>query len=143
METWDVFISHVSEDKEYIVEPLVRALEQNGISCWYDKNNIGWGDNLTSSISDGLNQSKYVLVVLSQAFISKGWTKAELNSMLNQEISSKQKKVLPLIVGNETEIIDGFPFLKDKYYIIWDGYSTNIVNELQKLLEKKSLSLLY
>ncbi len=97
METWDVFISHASEDKETIVEPLVQVLEENGISCWYDNNKIGWGDSLTNSINNGLKTSQYVLVVLSEAFIKKGWAKAELNAMLSMEFSNGQKKVLPLI----------------------------------------------
>ena len=142
METWDVFISHASEDKEYIVEPLVRVLEQNGISCWYDKRNIGWGDSLIDSISDGLNKSEYVLVVLSQTFVAKGWTNAELNSMLSTEISSEDKKVLPLIVAGEEYILNKFPLLKDKKYLVWNGHSKHIVDELKKVLGRESDSLL-
>ena len=142
METWDVFISHASEDKEYIVEPLVRVLEQNGISCWYDKRNIGWGDSLIDSISDGLNKSEYVLVVLSQTFVAKGWTNAELNSMLSTEISSEDKKVLPLIVAGEEYILNKFPLLRDKKYLVWNGHSKHIVDELKKVLGRESDSLL-
>ncbi|HHH54646.1 MAG TPA: TIR domain-containing protein, partial [Bacteroidetes bacterium] len=42
----DIFISHASEDKHTIIEPLVQILEQNGISYWYDNEDIGWGDNI-------------------------------------------------------------------------------------------------
>jgi len=142
METWDVFISHASEDKEYIVEPLVRVLEQNGISCWYDKRNIGWGDSLIDSISDGLNKSEYVLVVLSQTFVAKGWTNAELNSMLSTEISSEDKKVLPLIVASEEYILNKFPLLRDKKYLVWNGRSKHIVDELKKVLGREVNDLL-
>jgi len=134
MKTWDVFISHASEDKETIVEPLVQLLEENGISCWYDKKDIGWGDSIVESISDGLKKSKYALVVLSENFISKGWTKAELNSMLNMEIDNGQKKVLPLIVGDEKKIIGKLPLLQDKKYIVWNKKSSHIVYELRKVL---------
>ncbi len=39
---WDVYISHASEDKQY-VETLVEALESAGISVWYDMNVLQWG----------------------------------------------------------------------------------------------------
>ena len=92
METWDVFISHASEDKESIVEPLMQVLEENGVSCWYDDNNIGWGDSLIDSINNGLKKSQYVLVVLSETFLTKGWVRAELNTMLSMEFSNGQKR---------------------------------------------------
>ena len=134
MKTWDVFISHASEDKETIVEPLVQLLEENGISCWYDKKDIGWGDSIIDSINDGLKKSKYALVVLSENFISKGWTKAELNSMLNMEIDNGKKKVLPLVVGNEKKIIEELPLLRNKKYIVWDKNSSFIVDKLREVL---------
>ena len=136
MGTWDVFISHASEDKETIVEPLVQLLEENGISCWYDKKDIGWGDSIVESISNGLKKSKYALVVLSENFISKGWTKAELNSMLNMEIENAQKKVLPLLVGDEKEIIERLPLLRDKKYLIWEDNPFDIAKQLLVVLNK-------
>lgn len=44
-EKWDVFVSHASEDKAY-VDPLVTALEAAGISVWYDRLVLKWGDDL-------------------------------------------------------------------------------------------------
>lgn len=139
METWDVFISHASEDKESIVEPLVQVLKENGISCWYDDNDIGWGDSLSDSINNGLKKSQYVLVVLSEAFITKGWAKAELNAMLSMEFSNGQKKVLPLIVGDEQTCINELPLLGDKKYIVWGVANlSTIVNEVKKVLKKQT-----
>ena len=135
MKTWDVFISHASEDKDAIVEPLVQLLEEHNISCWYDKKDIGWGDSIVNSISNGLKKSKYALVILSENFIAKNWTKTELNSMLNIEISNGQKKVLPLIIGEEKEIIKELPLLQDKRYIKGED-KNKIIDELNKILGK-------
>jgi len=129
----DIFISHASEDKPTIITPLIKALKQNNISYWLDQEEIEWGDSLIDAISDGLKKSQYVLVVLSQAFISKGWTKAELNSMLNLEISKGDKKVLPLIVGDEESILKALPLLRDKRYLVWGGNVVAIVDELKRV----------
>ena len=37
METWDVFISHASEDKEDIARPLYYRLKDLGLKVWYDE----------------------------------------------------------------------------------------------------------
>lgn len=65
---WDVFISHASEDKPY-VEPLAKALEAAGVSVWYDRLVLEWGDDLRPMIDNGLVNCRYGIVVLSKAFL--------------------------------------------------------------------------
>ena len=36
-QSFDVFISHASEDKDEIVRPLAHALMQQGLDVWYDE----------------------------------------------------------------------------------------------------------
>ena len=136
MKTWDVFISYASEDKEEIVEPIIKALKQQNITYWYDKEGIKWGDSIVKEVNKGLNESKYGLFILSERFINKGWTTAELNSLLNEEFSNGQKKVLPLIVGDEQEILKSLPFLKGKKYLIWDRHCKEIINNLNLILSE-------
>ena len=70
---YDIFISHASEDKDAIVRPLVTILERLSVRVWYDEFSLQLGDSLTASIDKGLQESKYGLVVLSKAFLSKRW----------------------------------------------------------------------
>ena len=60
------FVSHSSVDKPY-VEPLVKALEAAGISVWFDKIAMEWGDSLRSEIDRGLAACRYGIVVFSKA----------------------------------------------------------------------------
>jgi hypothetical protein len=69
---WDVFISHASEDKDF-VRPLAVSLNQLGVDVWYDEFALELGDSLSKSIDKGLVNCKYGLVVISPAFIGKGW----------------------------------------------------------------------
>jgi len=92
--TYDVFISHATEDKPY-VEPLVEALEAAGIKVWFDKTALEWGDDLRPSIDRGLANCRYGIVVLSKAFLGKKkWTEYELNSLFALEQPGK-KIILP------------------------------------------------
>ncbi len=71
--TRDIFICHATEDKDDVVRPMAEAFSQAGISCWYDEAEIKWGDSITQKVNEGLHISRYVIVVLSSAFMAKKW----------------------------------------------------------------------
>jgi len=120
----DVFICHASEDKSTVVEPLVDALDKAGISFWYSEAEIKWGDSITKKVNYGLKKSRYVIVVLSQAFMAKNWPEREFNAAMNIETTSGKVRVLPLIVGDksdEKKILLNYPILNDKFYLSWSA----------------------
>jgi hypothetical protein len=86
MSTWDVFISHASEDKEAFVQELAEGLRAAGLKVWFDKFTLHVGDSLRQSIDMGLSQSHYGVVVISPAFMRKPWPQNELNALLAREI---------------------------------------------------------
>jgi hypothetical protein len=138
----DIFICHASEDKAEIVRPIVEALKQSDITYWFDEAEIKWGDSITRKINEGLMISKYIIVILSPAFIGKNWPERELNAVLNIEVSKGEVKVLPLLVGSKKEqddIISRYPLINDKRYLPWDGNINNIVNALLLRLGNKTL----
>lgn len=133
----DVFICHASEDKLTIIKPLLAALDKEGITYWYDEAEINWGDSIPGKVNEGLRISRYVMVILSSFFLSKNWPQRELNSALNTESSTGEITVLPLIVGeNEAkrQIIQKYPIIQDKRYLIWTNNASEIVEELKKSL---------
>jgi len=139
----DIFICHAGEDKDEIVRPMTEAFSQSGISCWYDEAEIRWGDSIVQKVNEGLVTSRYVVVVFSPAFVQKNWPQRELNAVLNQEASTGEVKVLPLLVGSEEEkrqILSQFPLLNDKRYLPWDGDLRNIVNALLSRLGPEGIS---
>jgi hypothetical protein len=73
-DSWDVFVSHASEDKDSFVRPLAAALAKRGLRVWFDEYTLRLGDSLTRSIDKGLASCRFGIVVLSPAFFSKEWT---------------------------------------------------------------------
>ncbi len=133
----DIFICHASEDKDEVVIHLVKALDNAGITYWYDQAEIKWGDSITQKVNDGLKISRYVVVILSEAFISKNWPQRELNSALNIEASSMEVRVLPLLYGDKrisNLIIKKYPILNDKAYIIWNNDVNAVIESLKRRL---------
>lgn len=93
--TFDVFICHASEDKDF-VDQLTSTLKNDGVAVWYDSFQIGWGDDLRPAIDNGLKNSRYGIVVFSSAFLKKKkWTEYELNGLFSKE-KNGQKVILPI-----------------------------------------------
>ncbi len=111
---FDVFISHASEDKDEIVRPLALKLQTLGLNVWYDEFELKIGDSLRRKIDKGLAKSRFGVVILSTAFINKGWTNYELDGIITKSISGQQ--VLLPIWHNITkqQVINYSPSLADK-----------------------------
>jgi len=111
---YDVFISHATEDKEDVVRPLVDYLKIKGITVWYDEFELKIGDSLRRKIDQGLSKSRFGIVVISKAFINKGWTNYELDGLMTKAISGQQT-LLPIWHNiSKQEVIDYSPSLADK-----------------------------
>jgi hypothetical protein len=104
-ESYDVFISHASEDKDAFVRPLAEALRSAGIRVWYDEFTLKWGASLRESIDRGLATSRYGLVVLSHSFFAKDWPQKELNGLF-ATMKAGDRRILPiwhLLSGEEVK----------------------------------------
>lgn len=111
---WDVFISHASEDKKEIVEPLAEFLTSLGAKVWYDSFTLQIGDSLSRSIDKGLANSRYGLVILSLSFLQKDWPEYELRGLVAKELG-RDKVILPIWHNvTKDQIISFSPPLADK-----------------------------
>lgn len=120
---WDSFISHAAEDKDAFVRPLAVALQSLGAGIWYDEFSLRLGDSLSKSIDQGLAQSRYGIVVLSQAFIGKAWPDYELRGLIAREIASG-RVILPLWHGvTRDDVLRFSPTLADKLALNTEGRS--------------------
>ena len=104
---YDIFISHASEDKGAIVRPLATILESLSVRVWYDEFSLQLGDSLTATIDRGLQESRYGLVVLSKAFLSKQWPEYEYRSLMTREIDG-ERVILPLWYDVTKEDVKSF-----------------------------------
>jgi len=119
---WDVFISHATEDKALVAEPLARALKNAGLSVWYDQFEIRLGDRLGRAINNGLSKSRFGIVILSPAFFKKHWTKLELDGLAQREEGGR-KVILPVWYNvTKDEVRAESLLLADRVAVKWsDG----------------------
>src|SRR4051794_10357538 len=92
---WDVFISHASEDKQSVVDPLADRLQRAGLKVWLDRQELKLGDSLREKIDQGLAESRFGLLIVSPRFLLKYWPRQELNGLMALE-EDGQKVILPV-----------------------------------------------
>jgi hypothetical protein len=104
---WDLFISHATEDKEAIAQPLAMRLQDEGVSVWYDDFSLILGDSLRESLDYGLLHSRLGIVILSHHFFSKKWPRNELDGLLAKERAG-QPAILPVWHGIDSTGINQY-----------------------------------
>lgn len=127
LKSWDVFISHASEDKDSFARPLAVALRSLGVSVWYDEFSLHLGDSLSRSIDKGLASSSFGLVVISPHFLKKPWSEYELRGLISREIE-EDRVILPIWHGvTRRQVVEFSPPLADKVALKTEGLSAQDV----------------
>ncbi|UHA73505.1 toll/interleukin-1 receptor domain-containing protein [Paenibacillus sp. 481] len=106
-----LFISHSSHDKPF-ARLLATDLAEAGHFPWIDDWQIKVGDSIPESISNALQKSDFVIVVLSHNSIGSEWVKQEWYTKYWDEIATGKVKVIPLMI-EDCEIPE---LLKTKKY---------------------------
>jgi len=99
------FISHDFKDKDTIVRELANEMRSLNCPIWYDEYTLKLGDNLKEKIDEGIDNTKYSIVILSKNYITnKTWANYEFNSIFNQE----KNIIIPVWHDVTKEDVDNF-----------------------------------
>lgn len=127
-----IFLSHNSKDKPF-VRKLADDLRKKGHYVWVDEAEIKVGDSLIGKIEEGIENTEYLGVVISNNSNKSEWVTREVRTALNQEIHNKKVKVLPILI----EDVEMPPFLMDKKFADF-RYADNYDGALQDILDRLS-----
>jgi hypothetical protein len=113
-----LFISHAFEDKADFVKGLAKALDsQEEFKVWYDEYTLKLGDSLLQSISKGLHECDYGIVVFSPSFFKKKWTALELDGLFAKE-TAERKVILPIWHRiTRDDLLKVYPPFADRYAV--------------------------
>lgn len=134
---YDFFISHASEDKEEIARPIYEELTKLGANVWYDEFTMRIGDSLRRSISKGLINSKYGIVIFSETFFKKPWTNHELDGLVQRQMI-EDKVILPIWHKvSKNQVMNYSPSLADILALNTMNYTVKeIASELYELIKE-------
>jgi len=130
-----VFVSHSSIDKPF-VRRLVADLTSHNKYVWFDEQELKPGDSIVNGISEGLTNTDYFVVVLSNVSVQSQWVKAELNAALMNQFSDQGTVVLPVLVEDCTIP----PLLRDRVYADFRGDYDAGLKSLLRVLEQETYS---
>lgn len=144
-----VFISHSSDDKEAMIEPLVRDLESCYINVWLDKRKILPGDNLRQSIfRDGLDKADIALILFTSNSLKSSWVDREIKHVLREERSKGNdfdlRKIISIFDSDATykSVSERYPELTDDLlHLMPLGYSSVQLGQLISAIWSKYLAL--
>ncbi len=135
---YDVFISHSSRDKDSIVYSLEKKLKEKNIDVWLDIKEILVGDSILGAIEKGLNNSIFIILVITPDFFESFWTPVEIGIALNKKVQF----ILPLFYNLTIEdVAKRFPsLLTYKYYMLnkdnLDVYVSELCSNIKTIKEK-------
>jgi predicted Zn-dependent protease len=124
-----VFVSHASSDKPF-VRRLVQDLRNHNNVVWIDEQELKAGDSIVAGISDGLKNTDYMIVVVSQASMDSKWVQAELSAGLMEQLSKGGVTILPALV-DDCAIP---PLLRDRVYADFRTSYEHGLNQLTEVL---------
>ena len=124
----DIFLSYASDDRARIV-PLVAALEDAGLSVWWDKLLVT-GPEFTEAIEKELTGARCVVVVWSKKSIESGWVRDEAQEGLDRNC------LVPCCIDDVRPPL-GFRSLQTSQLIDWPER----LDQLPRLLEGVSTCL--
>lgn len=132
-----VFLSHSHLDKPF-VEKLRQDLEKLGIDTWYDQKDMVIGDIVSESISEGIKESSFFLIVVSPNSVRSNWVKNELDEAYEALITGG-KRILPVLIGNLADSEIPQRLKKHKYADFRDEHKYHqIFEELYNAILKRS-----
>ena len=111
---YDAFLSYASADKAAVRE-LADRLAADRLRVWLDDWVIQPGDSIPLAIQEGLESSRTLVLVMSQAAFASEWVTLEQNTALFRDPTNRQRRFIPLRL-DDCDIKDS---LKQFAYVDW------------------------
>ena len=102
--TYDVFISYCAEDRFWVHSVLMKTLEEEyGFKLCIHYRDFPVGELIVDAIIDKMNQSQYIIVVISDLSLQSEWCQFELAQAMHQ-VSQFNKTLIAIQLGELKEI---------------------------------------
>ena len=93
----NIFLCHSSKDKGF-VRMVHDDPKRLGAASWLDENEIDVGESIVEKISEALNDTKFLVLFLSESSVKSLWTTKEWQAFLSKQLTNGTAAVLPLLI---------------------------------------------
>ncbi len=115
---YDAFLSYSSRDKMTVL-PVAERLKADGVSVWLDAWEIEPGDLIQRKIDDGLENSRNLVLFMSENAFSSEWSQLESNIFIFRDPSSCKRRFIPVRLDDSVVKASLKPFA----YVDWRNKS--------------------
>jgi len=99
--TYDVFLSHNSQDKPRVLK-LAERLRDAGLRVWFDEWVTKPGDDIYLAIEHGLEAARVQVLCLSPAALGSAWVTLERSTVLFRDPGNAGRRFVPLLLADCT-----------------------------------------
>jgi uncharacterized protein YjbI with pentapeptide repeats len=92
---YSCFISYSSKDEEF-AQKLHDDLQNNGVRCWFDREDLKIGDAIRPTIDRQIRLRDKLLVILSENSIKSEWVGDEVEGALEEEQKGNRSVLFPI-----------------------------------------------
>ena len=121
---------------------IIDDLKSAGLDFWLDETSIDVGDNILSSIMNGIEQSDFAILFLSKATVESNYSQMELNNIMAKMINKKMGWYVVKLDDVDVEQI--LPCLSNyKYFDMTtrseEELKLDIISQVEKLSTQKGI----
>lgn len=131
----DVFISYHRADSA-LATRIAAGLERVGLSVFRDVESIVSGNSWDAQITEALEQSRAVVVLLSSRSKRSAWVQSEVT----QALESK-KLVVPVLLDSEATDNWVWPLVSNRAALRLDSRASNFNSEIEGLVRELRLAI--
>jgi hypothetical protein len=91
-----IFISHSTEDREFVEANIVNLLHSQGLETWYSKDSIQGASRWEREIIKGLKDCTWFLVAMSPRAANSQWVKDEVD----WAFANRRGKIIPVLIDD-------------------------------------------
>lgn len=92
---YDVFLSYSSKDKA-VVREIAKRLRNDKVRVWFDEWEIRPGDSIPAKIEEGLEQSRVLMLCMSENAFGSDWAQLESGTFRFRDPLNKERRFLPI-----------------------------------------------
>lgn len=137
---YDIFISYAVEDKLELAYPFCQHLENKGLKVWYSGRELRYGESIEKVVKEGLEKSRYGIILITPHYFQKKWTIKELYSLWSMEHQGKNI-ILPVFHQvTHQDVAKHDPVLADRWAFTTDKGLAFIADEVEKVVKAENVN---
>lgn len=131
----EVFVCFAGQDREF-GRALADALNDLGVSVWFDERRLRPGHGLRRQIEVALASCDRAAVILSPAFFGSEWPLRELDGLFEREVAEGREIIVPIWHGILFEdVVRHSPMLADRFALDTSQGELSIARSLASLID--------